>query len=262
MKKSIHIKSASGFTLIELLVVVAVIAVLAAITLPILDGSRKKALLANEIAAAKSVSAGMQMYAADNNGAVLPGYYDPYDPGNPGPEVLDKDGKRISGEPAKRYPWRLAPYLGYDVKKAFLASGQKVVNDDLVYTVSVFPSFGMNTASLGGDAGNSRSNPFSRRASIREAFHRNGGVTRMTQVLRPSQMIAFASAFDPGTMGGERQAGHFRVAHPAVNIDFRHAKDKAVVVFVDGHTELLGREELQNDRLWKNLPDSGGFAMH
>ena len=261
MKKSNHLTNQTGFTLIELLVVIAVIAVIAAIALPVLSGSRKRALLASEIAAAKSVTAGLQRYAADNNGAVLPGYYDPYDRNFPGPEVVDKDGKRITGEPAKRYPWRLAPYLGYDVKKAFLASGQKVVNDDLVYTVSVFPSFGMNTAWLGGDSGSSRSNPFSARASIREAYARNGGVTRMAQILKPSQMIAFASAFDSGTMGGERQPGHFRIAHPAVNVDFRHAKDKALVVFVDGHTELLSREELQNERLWKNLPDQPGLAM-
>jgi hypothetical protein len=61
-------------------------------------------------------------------------------------------------------------------------------------------------------------------------------------------------------MGGDRQHGHFRVEHPAVNVDFRHAQDKALVVFVDGHTELLSRQELQDERLWKNLPDSTGVA--
>jgi prepilin-type N-terminal cleavage/methylation domain-containing protein len=244
----------SGFTLIELLVVVAVIGVLAAIALPILSGAGKKANLTSEIAAAKSITAGLQMYAADNNGAVLPGFVDPKKVNQ---QVTDSENNPIGGEEAKRYPWRLAPYLGFDVKKAFLASGQKVTTESLVYTVSAVPSLGMNTYYLGGDENNSRANPFTTRNTFRKAFFDSGGVSHMAQIHKPSQMIAFVSAFYPGNMGGGKQLGHFRVSHPAMNVDFRHAKDKALVVFVDGHTELLGREELQNERLWKNLPDPG-----
>jgi prepilin-type N-terminal cleavage/methylation domain-containing protein len=256
MKTSIFSKKNRGFTLIELLVVVAVIAVLAAISLPILSGAGKRAKLTSEIAAAKSVTAALQMYAAENNGAALPGYVDPR---RVSQQVIDKDGQAITGEKAKRYPWRLAPYLGYDVNKAFLASGQDIMNNDLVYTVSVIPSLGMNTVWLGGDERRSRTNPFNPRFASR--YTQDGGVTRMTQVLRPSQMIAFVSAIYNGSMGGGTQPGNFSVEYPAVNVDFRHAKDKALVVFVDGHTELLGREELQNERLWKNLPDPAGIAM-
>lgn len=252
MKKN----KASGFTLIELLVVIAVIAILAALAIPVLAGSANKAKLANEVAAGKSLTAALQMYAADNNGDVLPGFVDP---AKVNQRVVDNDGKQIGGEPAKRYPWRLAPYLGYDVRKAFLASGQDILNNDLVYTVSAIPSLGMNTVYLGGDEGKARSNPFNPRFS--SAFTRDGGVRKMTQVLRPSHMIAFVSASAPNFMGSDPQPGHFRVEHPAVNVDFRHADDKALVVFVDGHTELLDRQQLENDRLWKNTPDSN-LAMH
>jgi prepilin-type N-terminal cleavage/methylation domain-containing protein len=256
MKPSISKSENRGFTLIELLVVVAVIGVLTAIALPILSGAGKRAKLASEIAAAKSVTAGMQMYAADNNGAVLPGFYTP-----PAGQVVNKDGVEIGGQEAKRYPWRLAPYLGYDVKKAFLASGQKIPNPgDMDYMVSLVPSLGMNTVWLGGDERKSASNPFNPRFAAR--FTQNGGATRMSQIHAPSRMIAFVSAVYSDQRMGGKQPGYFSVEHPAGNVDFRHAKDKALVVFVDGHTELLGRQELQNDGLWKNLPDSGGFAMH
>jgi prepilin-type N-terminal cleavage/methylation domain-containing protein len=248
-------KKASGFTLIELLVVVAVIAVLAALALPVLAGSANKAKLASEVSAGKAVTAALQMYAADHNGDVLPGFVDP---AKVNQSVADKDGKAIGGEPAKRYPWRLAPYLGYEVNKAFLASGQDILNNDLIYTVSAIPSLGMNTVSLGGDEGKARSNPFNPRFSA--AFLREGGVRKMAQVARPAQMIAFVSASSPKFMGSEPQPGHFRVEYPAVNVDFRHAGDKALVVFVDGHTELLDREQLNNERLWKNLPEPN-YAM-
>jgi prepilin-type N-terminal cleavage/methylation domain-containing protein len=253
MKKDPCAHDTRAFTLIELLVVVAIIAVIAAIALPVLSGTRKRALLAAEIAAAKSVTAGLQMYSAENNGAVLPGFYTP-----PSGQVADKDGNTIGGQEAKRYPWRLAPYLGFDVKKAFLASGQKIQNPgELNYMVSLVPSLGMNTQWVGGDDRKS-THPFNPRAARR--FFENGGVTRMSQVLSPSRMIAFISAtYNDSRMGG-RQPGYFSVEYPAVNVDFRHAKDKALVVFLDGHTELLGRDELQNDRLWKNLPEASSVA--
>lgn len=245
----------SGFTLIELLVVIAVIAVLAALAIPVLAGSAEKAKLASEVSAGKAVAAALQMYAADNNGDVLPGFVDP---SKVNQTVADKDGNAINGEPAKRYPWRLAPYLGYDVDSAFLASGQDILNNDLIYTVSAIPSLGMNTVYLGGDEGRARSNPFNPRFA--SAFLRDGGVRKMMQAHRPAQMIAFVSASSPKFMGSEPQPGHFRIEYPDVNVDFRHAGDKALVVFLDGHTDLLSREQLQDERLWKNLPDTN-FAM-
>jgi prepilin-type processing-associated H-X9-DG protein len=61
-------------------------------------------------------------------------------------------------------------------------------------------------------------------------------------------------------MGGE-QPGYFSVEYPDRNVAFRHAGDKALVVFLDGHTELLDREQLRDERLWENQSEIG-FAMH
>jgi len=247
-------KTSSAFTLIEVLVVIAVIAVLASIAVPVLAGSGKVARQAAEVAAARSVANAMQVYSSENNGAVLPGFHV-----RPGEVVTDSQGKPIGGQPAKRYPWRLAPYLGYDVETAFLASGQKI-NDpgELQYMVSLVPSLGMNTVYLGGDD-RKTPNPFNPRFA--SSFAERGGITRMTQALRPGQMIAFVSAAYDGSGGGDKQPGYFSVEYPAVNVDFRHSTGKALVVFVDGHTELLDREQLNNERLWKNVPDAD-YAMH
>ena len=237
-------KREHAFTLIELLVVIAVVAVLAAIAVPVLANSSQSARRASEAAAARSISTAMQMYASENNGAVLPGYATTTG-------VTGSQGEALSGEKAKRYPWRLAPFLGGDTKNSFLASGQKIDDGgNLSYLISLVPSFGMNTRFVGGDESQSP-NPFNRRLATR--FVQQGGVTRMSQVVRPSQMIAFVSASYDGSMGGEKQPGFFKVDYPDRNVDFRHAGEKALVVFLDGHTEMLTREALNDERLWKNL---------
>lgn len=253
MKTSITVQKNSAFTLIELLVVIAIVAVLAAIAVPVLASSGKGARQAAEVAAARSIASAMQMYASENNGAVLPGFFL-----GPNEKVRDGENNEISGQPAKRYPWRLAPYLGYDVQTAYLASGQKVEDpSQLQYLVSLIPSLGMNTVYVGGDDRKSP-NPFNPRTA--SSFARQGGISRMIQAHRPSQLISFVSAnYSDSRMGGE-QPGYFSVEYPDKNVDFRHAGDKALVVFLDGHTELLDREQLGDERLWKNLPDQN-YAM-
>lgn len=248
------IRQIHAFTLVELLVVIAIIAVLVALAAPFLAGAGEKARQAAEMVAGRSVTSGMQLYASDHNGEVLPGFYL-----GPDETVTDSENNPITGQSAKRYPWRLAPYLDYEVDTAFLASGQKIANaSQRQYLVSLIPSLGMNTVYLGGDDRKSP-NPFNPR--LAGSFTARGGVTRILQVHSPSRLIAFVSAaYNDSRMGGD-QPGYFSVEYPDRNVDFRHAGDKALVVFVDGHTELLDREQLKNERLWKNLPDSN-YAMH
>jgi prepilin-type N-terminal cleavage/methylation domain-containing protein len=237
-------KSENAFTLIELVAAIAVLALLAAIAVPVLANSGQSARRASEAAAARSISAAMHMYTSENNGSVLPGYVTTTG-------VTGSQGEALSGEKAKRYPWRLAPFLGGDTRNSFLASGQKIDDGgNLSYLISLVPSFGMNTRFVGGDE-NQSPNPFNRRLAAR--FAQQGGVTRMSQVTRPSQLIAFVSASYDGSMGGGKQPGFFKVDYPDRNVDFRHAGEKALVVFLDGHTEMLGREALSDESLWKNL---------
>jgi len=243
----------SAFTLIELLVVVAILALLAAIAVPVLASSGQTARRAAEIASARSISAGMQMYAAENNGDILPGYTSATG------GVKDLNGNNLGGEEAKRYPWRLASYIEGDIQSIFLASGQKLSDPSrLSYLVSLVPSFGMNSRFVGGDESQTP-NPFNRRSAPR--FLEQGGVTKMIQVHQPSRLIAFVSSQYDGSMGGGKQPGYFRALPPDRHVDFRHAGDKALVVFLDGHTELLDREQLRDESLWKNQAGAG-FAMH
>ncbi len=64
-----------GFTLIELLVVIAVIAILAALLLPVLSRSKAKAYEAQCISNLRQLSLAWQLYADDNNGFFVPNGY-------------------------------------------------------------------------------------------------------------------------------------------------------------------------------------------
>lgn len=65
-----------GFTLIELLVVIAIISLLASILLPSLQQARELARSAVCMGNFRSFGIAHQMYCQDNNGNLMPAYYD------------------------------------------------------------------------------------------------------------------------------------------------------------------------------------------
>lgn len=241
-----------AFTLVELLATLAILAILAGLTFPVLATVKESGQKGAEVAAARKLLAGLHSYAADNNGSIMPGYQDPGINA-----VKDDNGNAITMAPARsRYAWRMAPYVDYDIEGTLLVNNaQAAPKHDPMYSylVSVFTSLGMNTTFVGGD--------FSSGALLRADDPRttarigNFCVRTMHQAARPSSLIVFASAFN--TAEG-RSPGNYHVFPPAMRsgdaslIDYRHG-GLAVVGCLDGHAELLGPEELKDMRRWSDL---------
>lgn len=239
-----------AFTLVELLVVIAILTILSCLAFygysNFLDSGRKAA----EVSAARTLMAGFHAYAADNNGRVLAGMEK-----NP-QGVVDDKGKPVMKQAAKRYAWRIAPYIDYNIDNVLLVNNKKAAPRDnpmFSYLVTVFTTLGMNTVYVGGKYGTAQGPDNPRNKNI-------DCVTHITQVHKPSRLIVFASA----TMGEDApNTGAFEVGldgkGASGKVDYKYGK-KAVVAKFDGHVELLGEEELSDMSRWSNKAAlEGGF---
>lgn len=95
----------NGFTLVEILVVIAIIAVLTGVSTVVARNMVNSAKAANAVSAGRGLMAAYLGCASDHNGKLLEGV-------DPDGEALDMEGNPIPNFIAKRYPARLAPYLG------------------------------------------------------------------------------------------------------------------------------------------------------
>lgn len=256
------LRARGGFSLIELLVVVAIVAVLAALTLLVANGIRSKASMGKEISAGRQLMTAYHAYAAAHDGELLPGYGDF--------SANDEQGNPVHSPVNCRYPWRLAPYFNYEMRVLWgnnhedrlskLAAGSR---DSYIYGVSVQPALGINAAFVGGDYQTLPPN----KAKTSERYGQFC-VTRTIQAAKPQMLIVFASA--GANYEGERLSGYFKVEAPKLtganwkrtnaerpepedvgHVDFRY-EGKAVAAMLDGHVELLGFDQMRDMRRWSN----------
>ncbi|MCR9218368.1 MAG: type II secretion system GspH family protein [bacterium] len=252
-----------AFTLIELLVVVAVISLLIGVLLPALGNARASARGLAELAAGRSLMQGMNLYANDHNYKTLPGFQDPG-------LLYDEIGRPITfSEVRKRYPWRLLPYMDYQLEGGVLVGEQTALLDrrgsetqagvpefDYYYGVSVYPSLGYNARYVGGDASEVVGNP--------QAFYNlTKPVFRITRARSGSTLITFASARNNQLVDATQ--GFHKVIAPGPDATFDRGRqpvtfghvdprwsNRAAAAFLDGHAEYLKVDQLTDMRYWAN----------
>ena len=272
MEASLRFQSGHrAFTLVELLVVIAIIGVLAGLLLPALAKAKLGAARINEVNSARQMMLAWQMYADDHHGRVLPGYRYGFD-------AQDREGQPIDHPINARYPWRLAPYLADNFEILYVNENRGLLHefsgddtDRYTYASSVFPSLGANSVFVGGDDLVLPPTP--------KVFERYGRfcVTTISDIRRPSSLIAFASA--RSSFGGAPVDGFYRVEPPRLakriwaedyspdltpeQYGFVHPRfnERAVVAVTDGHAEALNTDELQDMRRWANLADAPDWSL-
>jgi len=270
-----------AFTLIELLVVIAIIALLIGILLPALASAKGAATKIRELSTARQQMMVYGFYADDNKGYVIPGYLpsgfnDYWDVELKDFAIEMPNGVLLeSGEPLRRYPWRLAPYLDFDFRGMYtdkmILNGIRDNQDYGKYGISLFPSLGLNQRFMGGDE-LSWIPPAKRMMT-------DFWVRRLSDVRRTDHLMVFVSAKGDDVaykdFEGVKHEGYFRViapysfegrqrqwqdeydpnaAYTGVNsgaVRFRHS-NKAVMVTVDGHAELLDWDQMGDMTRWAN----------
>jgi prepilin-type processing-associated H-X9-DG protein len=229
------------------------------------------------------------VYANENKGQVLPGYAtDGMVSGGPGSmNVTDEHGTRLTGQVARRYPWRLAPALDFNFRGLYddPAIIERYENQaDRPYVVSVSPSYGINADFVGG------------KAAPGFGFNTNAlrawgpfYVTRLDQVRQSDRLSVFASARGVdatrggGSGGGDGTGvvpGFHMVSSPYLqasrweaaayaedlppeahgNVHPRHS-GKANVAHADGHISPLGIDDLRDMTRWSNQATRADWVL-
>lgn len=281
--RSIGHPTPRGFTVVELLTTIGAIVLLVAIVIHAATAVRRGADRAEESAAARSLGVAWSAYATDHRGAILPGYADGFRARNVDGEWIDTQTVPVA---ARRWPLRLAPYLGHDFASFYagadadrLAELADAPTDEALYAVSAYPSFGLNSVFVGGDENHGGFSPI-----FEQTFGRFYA-TRLSTVRHPERLVVFASSRTdeaaPGTTGEIRE-GFFRVLPPrwatplwaevydadapasAGFLSPRHrvqGEDVAIVTTVDGGVETATVEELRDMRRWSDQATSEDWAM-
>lgn len=273
-----------GFTLIEVLVVLAILALLMSILLPGLGRARAAGKEVRGMSDLRQLLTAYILYYTENDGHVLYGYAPP-NVGGKDIIIHDKtSGYDFQGLVAQRYPWRISPYLSdvWGVVYSHTKPPPRPVPGDSeseafskAYRISVHPTFGINSAYVGGHE------HFLYKGFVSDGASRlpNWGahvVFRASEVRKPSGLLVFADSRSHGGGVSQTDEGLSYVSPPRANghqwqvVDGKFKvlggpgflglpegrySSRAITGFFDGHVKRLLPEALDDMRLWANKAD-------
>jgi len=264
-------REAGGFTLVELLVVIGMIALLISMLLPSLGRARQAARAVKCGSDVRQMLLGYAQYHLDNRGCLLLGY--PPHVVNGWTVSAEMPGTgTITGLSARRYPWRLVPYVG-DMWPVL--HGYESVPED-PYSLGVAPAIGINAVYFGG-----YDSPFYRGYIGDQPNAGKHIAFRAGEVRQSSRKIIFSesqSANDGGFGADEKRGLHFVTPPRAGGQRWTVQQEtfiltsgaltglpkgrfgkRTVVGFFDGHVESLLPPELEDMRLWAPRADRSDY---
>lgn len=273
-----------AFTLVELLVVIGLIALILILALPALNMARQAARRSRELSAARQVVQAWFAYATDQNGQLLPGF-------KSGLPAFQPDGVQIPLDTfgggatiGARWPWRLAPYFGGDMRALYVDEQGELLSqldngprEEYLYFASLYPSFGLNSTWVGGDAERMGFLPSTLPSGAPNPLARFY-VSRLAGFRQPQRVSVFVSSRTSATVSGQITQGYFRVESPwfvqsqwAPKYDpldptscgnvGAHYRDEAIVATADGAVEAVAIETLRDMRRWADQAQTVDFHL-
>jgi prepilin-type N-terminal cleavage/methylation domain-containing protein len=273
-QSSPFVRVRAGFSLVELLVVIVIIGIVVAIVVPVAMGARRSAARMREASGARSLMVAWTSYATDERGFVLPGYRSGLDARDENGAAIPPEAYGGDVEVRRRWPWRLAPWLGDDLRRLYTGENAATLErlqagdrQRFYYFASLYPSMGLNSTWVGGDEArfpvdealpNGAPNPFFGMSLL-----------RLSAARRPDRTMAFVSSRTAATEDGTINEGNFRVdgpwmatATPQWAIDYDPAdpasygsvsarfNGEALFTTIDGSVDFALPEALRDMRRW------------
>lgn len=272
----------SAFTLLELLVVISIVAVLIGILLPALGSARESAQRVSARSDLRQVGVAYATHHTDHGGEVLWGK-PPWSVNGRSITAKAPDGTTLTGEIAARYPWRLVPYLEQDWNVLFSHTEPPTPLSANAYTLSLQPSFGINSAYVGGHDGAYEGFVVDTALGVKRPNVGKHVVFHRDEVRRTSELLVFAEAqaklnnqpafgevdagfhhLTPPRGDGEKWTvadGAFTATNPSALLGIpkgRHGS-ATLTAFFDGHVAGVSQTQLSDMRHWANEADAADY---
>lgn len=274
----------AAFSLVELIVVIALVALLLALLMPALGRSKDLARQTRAASGMRQMMIGYTAYQVDFRGKVVWGYT-PSSIGGVAVTITATDGRTYGLPIADRYPWRLAPYISgiwsilhhHQPATPPLPRSDDTLSEAMLkaYALSITPSFGINSAYVGGHEGPWQGFVVKDGQSVPNVGQHV--VFSAAEVRRPSGLLVFSESQARHAPFSDPQEGMHFVTPPRAKGHRWHAAGDsiqtlmpgvltgvplgrygraAVTGFFDGHVSALPPATLEDMRLWANHADA------